>query len=165
MSHRSMTVFGCALVALTASVFGGGGSRASTAEEHAQDLTGIAKLHSQDVAATLSGDPSVLADLWTEDAVRLAQGKKADIGKPAIRAADERDQAAHPGAKIVKYVPDIKDVTIVDGWAFEWGSFTGSYKEDTGRDEKPFRVKLLRVLKKQRDGNWKFARVMWNTSE
>jgi uncharacterized protein (TIGR02246 family) len=160
MLHRSMTVVGCALVALTASAFGGGGSCAGTAGEHAQDLAEIAKLHSQDVAATLSGDPVVLGDLWTEDAVRLQQGEEADIGKEAIRASDERHKA-----RIVSYVPEIKDVTVTDGWAFEWGYITGSYKEEAGGAEKPFRAKLLRVLRKQRDGNWKFARVMWNRSE
>jgi uncharacterized protein (TIGR02246 family) len=165
MTHRSVTLVGCALVALMAGAFGRTGLWASTADAHAQDMAGIEKLHSQDVAATLSGDPAVLAELWTDDAVRLQQGEAADIGKQAIRAADERRKAAHPGARVVSYVPEIKDVTVTDGWAFEWGYFTGSYKEEASGEEKRFRAKLLRVLKKQSDGSWRFARVMWNTSE
>ena len=102
---------------------------------------------------------------WTDDAVRLDQGRGADIGRQAIRAADEHNKTAHPGAKVVSYVPEIKDVTVADGWAFEWGYFTGSYIEKTGGEAKPFRAKLLRVVKKQPDGSWRFARVMWNTSE
>ena len=50
-----------------------------------------------------------------------------------------------------------------DGWAFEWGYFTASYVETGGGEEKRIRGKLLRVLKKQRDGSWKGARGMITT--
>jgi hypothetical protein len=52
------------------------------------------------VAATLSGDPKALAESWTTDAVRLEQGRPADVGKAAIRS-EERDKAAHPDAGMV----------------------------------------------------------------
>jgi hypothetical protein len=45
---------------------------------------------------------------------------------------------------------------IVGDWAFEWGYF--SYKESA--NAKPGRGKVLRVLKLQPDGSWKFARVI-----
>ena len=41
-------------------------------------------------------------------------------------------------------------------WAFEWGYF--SY-EETGHD-KPMRGKVSRIMKREADGSWKFARVM-----
>jgi hypothetical protein len=43
-----------------------------------QDLAGIEKLRSQDIAATLTGDPTALTELWTDDVVRLQQGAPAD---------------------------------------------------------------------------------------
>jgi uncharacterized protein (TIGR02246 family) len=93
-------------------------------------MTAIEKLHAQDVAATLSQDPAALARLWTDDVVRLEPGKEAEVGKQAILAANERNREAHPEFKVLSYVPDIKNVTITkDGWAFEWGYFTGSYVE------------------------------------
>jgi ketosteroid isomerase-like protein len=164
MTHRSGTLIACALVALAVGAFRAGGPLASTANAHAQDMAAIEKLHSQDIAATLSGDRNALWALSTDDAVRLEQGQEADVGKQAIRAADERHMAGHPGWRVVSYVPEIKDVTITGGWAFEWGYFTGSYKE-AGGEERRLRGKLLRVLKKRGDGSWRFARVMWNTSE
>ena len=142
------------------------GTRPRGNVEQAQDMAGIEKLHRQDVAATLSGDPAALAELWTEDVVVLQQGEEPVIGKQAARAAAERRKAAHPGLRVVSYVPEIKDVTITtDGWAFEWGYFTASYVESAGGEEKRIRAKVLRVLKKQADGSWKGARGMWNTSE
>ena len=104
-------------------------------------------------------------ELWTDDIVRLQPGQEAEVGKQAILAANARHRAAQPGFRVLSYVPEIKDVTITDGWAFEWGNFTGSFVESPGGEEKRLRGKLLRVLKKQADGSWKGAVGMWNASE
>ena len=78
-----------------------------------------------DVAATLSGDLAALANLWTDDIVRLQPGAEAEIGKQTLIAA-----ANAGGLRIRAFgltcVPEIKDLTVTaDGWAFEWGTFTG----------------------------------------
>jgi uncharacterized protein (TIGR02246 family) len=140
-------------------------SRAAPAQPNNTDLRAIEKLHQQDVDATLKHDPQALADLFTEDAVLLEPGAPAVIGKPAILAENKKDSAEHPNTKIVSYKPDIKDLQVVDGWAFEWDLFEGSYKESEKAEVKSFRGKGLRILKKQPDGSWKFARVMWNLAE
>jgi uncharacterized protein (TIGR02246 family) len=155
----------CALALSLGSACRHGLSQKAKADSREQELAGIEKLHQQDIAATLSDEPSALAELWSDDAVRLEPGKQAEIGKPAIRAADEREKAARPKAKVVSYAPEIKDVRIEGDSAFEWGYFTGSYKETPDGEVKAFRGKLLRVLQKQGDGSWKFARVMWNLVE
>ena len=61
---------------------------------------------------------------------------------------------------MVSYLPEIKDVTIKDGWAVEWGYLTASFVESPDGEEKRIRAKLLRVFKKQADGSWKAARAM-----
>ena len=129
------------------------------------DRAGIEKLHQQDIAATLAGDSKALANLWTDDAVRLEPDGPAEVGRPLIKGNDEKQAASHPGTQILTYVPEIKDIRIVDGWAFEWGYFSSSYRESATSPVKSFRGKLLRVMRKQRDGSWKFSRVMWNLAE
>lgn len=47
------------------------------------DLAAIEKLQQLDIAATLSRDPVALTDLWTDDAIRLGQGRPAEVGKQA----------------------------------------------------------------------------------
>jgi uncharacterized protein (TIGR02246 family) len=171
MTHSPERECAFALAILTggavAILTGGAVMRAVTSDAvpRSQEMARIEALHRQDITATLSGDPRELAELWTSDAVRLEPGRQADIGQQAIRAADERQKIAHPGARIISYLPEIRDVTVADGYAFEWGYFTGRYKEDAGGEEKPFRAKLLRVLRKQSDGTWRFARVMLNVVE
>jgi uncharacterized protein (TIGR02246 family) len=158
-------LFACALMMSLAIACRPGLSQRAVTDSREQELARIEKLHQQDIAATLSDDPTALAELWTDDAVRLEPGKQAEIGKPAIRAADERAKANNPQAKVVSYAPEIKDVRLEGDLAFEWGYFTGSYKETPDGEVKTFRGKLLRVLQKQSDGSWKFARVMWNFVE
>jgi uncharacterized protein (TIGR02246 family) len=140
-------------------------AHAASASTSAADRQAIEKLHQQDIDATLAHDPKALADLFTEDAVLLEPGSAAVIGKRAILAENQKDQAEHPTAKVVSYKPDVKDVQVVDGWAFEWDYFDGSYKESEKAEVKSFHAKALRVLKRQPDGSWRFARVMWNVVE
>ena len=123
------------------------------------DRAAIEKLHQQDIAATLSRDPVALTDLWTDDAIRLGPGQPAEVGKQAIRESNER-WSARPGLKVLTFVPETKDLTIWDGWAVEWGYFTGSYVESPGGEPKQMRGARLWVLKKLPDGSWKCFRGM-----
>jgi ketosteroid isomerase-like protein len=122
-------------------------------------MAGIEKFRQQDIAATLSRDPVALTDLWTDDGVRLVQGRPPEVGRAAIRASNER-WPARPGAKVLSYVPETKDVTTWDGWAVEWGYFTGSYVESPDGEPKKLSGTRLMVLKKMPDGSWKCFRGM-----
>ncbi len=122
----------------------------------------IQELHQQDVAATLSGDPEALANLFTMDGVLLEPGSQPLVGRDAILAENRKEKAQNPLARELAYSPDIRDIQIMEGWAFEWGYFTASFREAPNSEIKRFQGKMLRVLKRQSNGQWKFARVMWN---
>jgi uncharacterized protein (TIGR02246 family) len=128
------------------------------------DLAAIEKLHQQDIAATLSRDAAALTDMFTDDAVLLAAGQPALVGKQAIRERNER-WAARPGVRVLSYVPETKDLTIMDGWAVEWGYTTGSYVESASGEPKHHRGMRLMILKKLPDGSWKCFRGMGAPSE
>ena len=128
------------------------------------DLAAIEKTHQQDIAATFSRDPVALTDYWADDAIRLGVGQPAEVGKPAIRASNER-QTANKGFKVLSYVPETKDFTFLDGgWAVEWRTFTASYVESPGGEAKQIRGTVLGVLKKLPDGSWKCFRAMGGAS-
>lgn len=152
---RLVTLILCALGASSACTRGVGLAADRTAAR-AQDMAAIERMHQQDIAATLAGDVAALGELWTDDVVLIGAGQEAQVGKQAILAVRERLKAAQP--RVLSYVPEIKNTTITaDGWAFQWGVFTGSYIEAAGGEEKRVRMNLLRVLKKQADGSWKGA--------
>ena len=165
---RSVAVVVGALTILAGQVVQGPLAPAGATRGSAADVAGIEKFHQQDIAATLSRDPVALTDLWTDDAVRL------DLGQPpeSARKLFERQPKLGrcPGIKVVSYVPETKDITILDGWAVEWGYITGSYVETPGGEVKQILGTRLMVLKKMPDGSWKcfrgmggptFSRVRW----
>ena len=163
MRVSSVAVVVCALIAMAGQVLQGPAS-AGGDKDRASDLAAIEKLHQQDIAATLSRDPVALTDLWTDDAVRLGGGK-AQVGKKAIGESNER-QTANKSFKVLSYVPETKDLTLLEGgWAVEWRSFTASYVDSSGGEAKQIRGTVLGVLKKLPDGSWKCFRAMGDTSQ
>lgn len=149
----------CSLAVLATHVFQGSGASAGSNAGRQTDLAGIEKFHKQDIAATLSRDPVALTNLWTNDAVRLGPGRSPEIGKKAIRESNER-WSALSGVKVLSYVPETKDLMILNGWAVEWGYITGSYVDSPGGEVKQILGTRLMVLKKMRDGSWKCFRGM-----
>jgi ketosteroid isomerase-like protein len=76
-----------------------------------------------------------------------------------IYADDKRWEASKGNHKTLCGHMEIQDVQIAGDWAFEWGYF--SMKENTAEGKvSTGQGKVLRVLHRQADGSWKFARVM-----
>ena len=135
-------------------------------DAHAGDLAAIERLHQEDIAATLSEDQNSLIDIWKEDGVRLEPGRPRVVGKKALQADNEKERAEHPGFRVLSYSPEVKEVQIADRWLFEWDNLEA--KSQMPPEESPplsVHAKALRVLRRQSDGSWKFARVSWNQSE
>lgn len=159
MTFRLAVVVLCALAVLASHVVHGSRASAGSNARRQADLAGIEKFHQREIAATLSRDLVALTDLFTDDAVRLGAGRPAEVGKKAIRESNERWPAL-PGVKVLSYIPETKDLTILNGWAVEWGYVTGSYVETPGGEVKQISGTRLMVLKKMRDGSWKCFRGM-----
>ncbi len=132
-------------------------------DTRAADLAAIETLHKADIEATLTQDPTSLSNLWSDDGVNLQFPGPAVVGKKAMQEAYEKFRAEHPDFKVLKYAPDIRDVQVaVDGWAIEWGYAEATYKMSSSENPVSMKAKVLRALKRQSDGSWKFARVASN---
>jgi uncharacterized protein (TIGR02246 family) len=126
---------------------------------HAADLAGIEKLHSADVEATLTQDLSQLTNLWSDDAVHLGFPGPPVVGIKAMKEAYEKSKADYPGFKVLKYAPEYKDVQVSDGWAIEVIYGESTYRMSAKDNPVSVQGEALRVLKRQKDGSWKFALV------
>jgi ketosteroid isomerase-like protein len=123
-----------------------------------QDMAGIERLHEQDKEATLSDDADQLAKLWDKDAVRFSVDRPAEIGAATIYADDKKWEMSSGRERSLCYDLEIQDIQVAGDWAFEWGY--GSYKIEKGDKVSVQYGQLMRVMKRQSDGTWKFARVM-----
>ena len=129
------------------------------------DVAGIEKLYQQDIAATLAQDPVALTELWTDDAVRIGPVPPAEVGKQAIRERNER-LTANKGLKVLSYVPENKEMTILDGgWEVEWRPYTVSFVTSPGGPPLHLRGRVLGVHKKMPDGSWKGFRGAGSPTE
>jgi len=99
-----------------------------------------------------------LSKLWDKDAVRFTAGSPAEIGAAVIYADDKRWEMSSGRERTLCYDIEIQDVQIAGGWAFEWGYLSG--KSSKGGTESIFYGKVMRVMKRQSDGTWRFSRVM-----
>ena len=122
---------------------------------------GIEKLHEDDITATIGRDADALTALWDDDAVLLQPGTPPIVGKAAFHDFMKQALAKSPSVKEVKYVPDIRDIQVAGDVAYEWGYFDAAQKSSDQQTPERVRAKLLRVMKRQADGSWRFARVMW----
>jgi len=132
---------------------------------HGQDSgaipAGIEKLHKDDITATIARDVDALTALWDDDAVLLQPGTPPIVGKAAFHDFVKQALAKSPAVKVVKYAPDIHDIQVAGNVAYEWGYFDTTQKSFEQQAPESLRAKLLRVMRRQPDGSWKFARVMW----
>jgi hypothetical protein len=88
MKVNSVAVVVCALTVLAGQFL----QRPASQADRAADLAGIEELRQIDIAATIARDPVALTDYWADDAIRLGLDQ-AEVGKPAIRAGNERQTA------------------------------------------------------------------------
>lgn len=118
-------------------------------------------MHKDDISARIARDADALTALWDDDAVLLQPGAPPIIGKAAFHHSMTQALAKSPSVGVVKYVPDIRDIHVAGDVAYEWGYFDAAQKSSDQQAPQSLRAKLLRVVKRQADGSWKFARVMW----
>jgi ketosteroid isomerase-like protein len=123
------------------------------------DSAGIEVLHKADVDATLTQDPGALNSLWSKDGVNLQTPGAPVAGIKALKEFYDKFRVEHPEFKVLKYSPDFKDLQIVDGWAIEVVDANATFKMSANEDAVTVQQRLVRVLKRQSDGSWKFALV------
>lgn len=129
-------------------------------EKNKKALEAIRELHAKDIAASKARDFETLLSLWTEDAVLLEPGKKPTVGIEAIKAYMEGQKEASKTYEIRKYEHRWEEIKVIGDWAFEWGYFDAAAEMIGSGKTIEQKGKLLRMLKKQKDGSWKVARVI-----
>ena len=146
---------------LTTSVFAAAFAWSAHGQNSDAIPPGIAKLHQDDITATIAGDVDALTALLDDGAVLLQPGIPPIVGKVDFHDFIRQTLSKSPSVKVVKYVPDIRDIQVAGNVAYEWGYFDAVQKSSEQQAPARLRAKLLRVMRRQPDGSWKFTRVMW----
>jgi len=110
----------------------------------------------------LTDSADQLAKLWDKDAVRFPASGPAEIGAAAIYADDKRWETSSGRERSLCYDMEVQDIQLAGDWAFEWGY--ASWKSAKSNKVSIEYAEVLRVMKRQADGTWRFARVIGVTS-
>jgi uncharacterized protein (TIGR02246 family) len=128
----------------------------------AADVKEIDAFNKRFQEVTLRMDNAGAMALWADDGVTLLPGMAAIAGKNTIAKWLDDLVANMPGYKVTKQENEFHEIQISGDWASEWGT---TYQVVQPPDEKPAIEsygKILLVLHKEKDGEWKIKQEMWN---
>jgi uncharacterized protein (TIGR02246 family) len=107
-------------------------------------------------------DNSAIVSMWADDGVSLLPETAPVQGKQAIAKFMDDVVARMPGYQMRKIEIDFQGIETNGKWASEW-----AYEHqivDAPEGKSPFEGygKILLVLHRGADGNWRITRAMWN---
>ncbi len=112
--------------------------------------------------ALLSGQSSI--SLWAEDGTTLLPEMAPLTGKSNIAKWLDAVTAKMPGYRVARQENDFHDAIISGEWASEWGTTTQVVQPPEGKAPIEIHGKILLVLHREKDGEWKIKQEMWNSS-
>lgn len=127
-----------------------------------QELAAIEKLHQRDMAASKAGDFETLHTLMTDEAVVMPPGAPWLRDKAEREASFSNMQAAMSQFEVFEYILDFEEVKVLGEYAFEWGTIRGAMRAKGSPEITYSSYKVMRILQKQPDGEWKVHRTIWN---
>jgi uncharacterized protein (TIGR02246 family) len=113
-------------------------------------------------AATRQMDNTATLALWAEDGISLLPSTKPIVGKIAIAAFLESVTAEIHDARMEKFEFECFAIDLSGDMATEWCNEHQVVLLPGGKPPFDGRGKMLLVLRKGLDGNWRIEREMWN---
>ena len=114
------------------------------------------------IAAHLKMDNAEVLSLWSADGVSLLPQTAPMIGKAAIGKFMEEVTAKMPGYHMEKMDVDFQGIEVSGDWASEWAFEHQVVRPPDARPAFDGHGKMLLVLHREADGNWRIIREMWN---
>ena len=134
---------------------------AAEAAQQAEDVAAIKNLDSKWNTAVNAGDAAALANLHTDDAIRMPPNQPAVVGKEAIQSSFQTIFEQFTG----KLTLSPEEVEVVGDWAFARGTYAGTRTPKAGGEPTEDNGKYLAIFLRQPDGSWKHYRGIWNSDK
>ena len=161
------SIVACAAVAMSIALFGLAArpSDGKTAQEVSteQPRHEIDAFNAGFLAAHLNMDTPAILEMWADDGVSLLPEAAPITGKPAIAKFLAGATEQLKGWRMEKMELDFHGIEVSGDWASEW-AFEHQVVRPPDESKPVFdgRGKILLVLHREADGNWKIKREMWN---
>lgn len=166
---RSRTL-ACAAIALALAVAGLAARRSeaikaqvANTDEHRKEIDAF---NAKFLVAHLKMDTPTILEMWADDGVSLLPETAPMIGKPAIAKFLTGVTEQLKGWRMEKMELDFQGIEVSGDWASEW-ALEHQVVRPPDADKPAFdgRGKMLLVLHREADGNWRIKREMWNQGQ
>ena len=128
------------------------------AEDGAGEIAQIKKVLAGVIAADNASDVERIVAFYEDDALLLPPASPAVAGKAAIK---KRYRQGFEKARL-ELAFHSEETLVAGAWAFDRGLTQGRNVWRDGREPTKFEHKYLMILKRQPDGAWKIARLIWS---
>ncbi len=115
--------------------------------------------------ATRRMDNAAMVALWADDGISLLPSTKPLMGKMAIADFIDNVTAQIRGAKMEKFELECSSIDVSGDLASEWCSEHQVVLMPGGKQPFDGRGRMLLVLKRGQDSEWRLLREMWNQAE
>jgi ketosteroid isomerase-like protein len=163
-----MVLMACAEAALVVGLFGpvvlrSYGKQTGNGDERRRE---IETFNAKFLAAHQSMNTPAILAMWAEDGVSLLPETPPMMGKPAIAKFLGGVTEQLKGWRMEKMELDFQGIEVSGDWASEWAFEHQMLKPpDAGKPAFDGRGKMLLVLHREADGNWRIKREMWNQGQ
>jgi len=107
-------------------------------------------------------DNAAIIGMWAEDGVSLLPETAPMVGKKTIANFIADVVARMPGYHMQKFEIEFQGIEANGEWASEWATEHQIVAAPAGKENFEGYGKMLLVLHKEADGNWRITREMWN---
>ena len=141
-------------------------SACTTAAERASpdyeaDKTTIRSILKEAMAAHHAGDAQRWAALFTSDGLLLPEGFPTVSGTDSLQGWARHFFGTHESRLTIEAL----EIEVAGDWAFSHDRISGSLTPKAGGAPLDLRAKELAVFRRQEDGSWKVARLIYNSDE
>jgi uncharacterized protein (TIGR02246 family) len=126
-----------------------------------KDLEAIEELHRRDVAATKAGDYEALMSLMDEQCILFPPDGEPEDGRAYLNRARASSDRIERQPEILELVQDWQELRVLGDFAFEQGLVRYAVRDANGAILRETQ-RLMRLLRRQPDGQWRVLRAMWH---
>jgi uncharacterized protein (TIGR02246 family) len=123
------------------------------------DIAAIKQLAARWRAGWLAGDADALVSLYADRPVLMPQGRPAIFGKAAIRSL----YRAVLGEVQIESQGALREVEAAGDWGYFWSTYSLRATPKSGGEPIRSKGKSVFIVRRQRDGAWRIARLIDNS--
>jgi ketosteroid isomerase-like protein len=126
-----------------------------------KELEEIEDLHRRDVAATKAEDFEALKSLMDEECLVFPPDGEPESGKNYLDGIRALADGSESHSMILELTQDWEEIIVLGDFAYEQGVVRYSVSMEDGSSFRETQ-RLMRILRRQRDGVWRVFRAMWH---